>query len=190
MKFYLLKQDILTYFPPVNPMITNVYEETYTSYKNYKSFSPLKVLQNKDIYSPEILKTLQHLRILLRSNINDERFIYELNLLVDSWGNSGYYNKSILNPTLISLISKINKEYTNNKLLLEEKLQKKLEKEMEMMKEGEKLTLDYQLSKLSDDLTNFKIKTNIQKSPRTVTKGIRKSKKRPSLQLDLSNLKL
>ena len=101
-------QKIMNYFPPVNPNIENVLYEADTTYTAYKATSPLKAPAKGEIYSPDILINLRTLRILFNSDITNERFIYELNRLVEAWGPGGYYGKNILNTSLLDLINKMN----------------------------------------------------------------------------------
>jgi len=185
-QFDILQEKILNYFPPVIVNILNIYEETMTSYNTYFAIIPLKHLNNKDIYAPEILKTLQSLRILLRSNLSKSRFVYELNLLNSSWGKDGYYQKSILKQELVDLIKKINIVFLN-----EEK-----EKQYEIMKYAEELSLNYKLNDINNDLLNLKLNKNFTKIPNKSRSSISKNKKlkknivSKEYDLDLSNLKI
>ena len=60
----------------------------------------------KDKFSVKIVSDLRGSKY-----INTEKFIYELNRLVQAWGPTGYYDKNILNSSLLDLISKINIKY-------------------------------------------------------------------------------
>ena len=145
-------EKIMMYFPPVNHIIENVYDETNTSYINYNSLSPLKHLNNGEIYSPDILNNLKTLRILLNSGISSERIVYELNKLNSSWGLGGYYNSSILNSSLVELINKINLEY---------------EKELELINYSKDIVFDYELGDLQKNIKNLNIKNNLPKNVNT-----------------------
>ena len=136
-------QKIMNYFPPVNPNIENILYEADITYTTYKSISPLKVPEKGEIYSNNILNNLRTLRILLNSDITNERFIYELNRLVQAWGPGGYYNKNILNPTLLDLINKINIKY---------------QKQQELINQANKITLDYEIHQLENDISDISIK--------------------------------
>lgn len=190
--FDILREKILNYFPPVSMNIINIYEEMITSYNTYVADIPLKHLIHGEVYSPEILKTLQTVRILLRSTLDKARFIYELNLLVKSWGKDGFYKKSILKQELVDLIKKIHIVYFNE------------EKERENMKYAEEISINYKLNNLSDELTNLKFKNNITKlpnRPRTIINKNKDNNKNKNFKktifinnqmndLDLSNLKI
>lgn len=141
-------QKIMNYFPPVNPNIENVLYEADTTYTNYKATSPLKPPEKDEIYSPDILINLRTLRILLNSDITNERFVYELNRLVQAWGPGGYYDKNILNRNLLDLISKINIKY---------------EKQKELLQEGQQMTLDFQMKQLEDDISGISFKNKSSK---------------------------
>jgi hypothetical protein len=142
-------EKVMIYFPPVNQNIENLYIEAENSYKLYNSTSPLKQINIKgEIYSPDILSNLRTLRILLNSNLSKERFIYELNRLVEAWGVGGVYNKNILNSSLVDLISKINLKY---------------EKELEFIKEAERVSTEYDLNQLEDDMKSVSIKNKPSK---------------------------
>lgn len=141
-------QKIMNYFPPVNPNIENVLYEADTTYTSYKATSPLKPPAQGEIYSSDILINLRSLRILLNSDITYERFIYELNRLVQAWGPGGYYNKNILNSSLLDLISKINIKY---------------EKQKELIQEAQKMTLDFQMKQLEDDILGISFKNKSSK---------------------------
>jgi hypothetical protein len=167
-QFDILKEKILNYFPPVSGNILNVYEETIISYNTYFSIVPLKHLINEDVYAPEIVKTLQTLRILLRSNLDNNRFIYELNLLNSYWGKGGYYQKSIIKQDLIDLIKKINIVFIN-----EER-----EKEKELMKYAEEVSINYKLNNINNDLLNLKLKNNSTKIPSRSRQIIYKNKQK------------
>ena len=138
-------QKIMNYFPPVNTNIEDVLLEADTTYTVYNAISPLKQITTDEIYSPDILINLRILRILLNSNITTERFIYELNRLVQAWGPSGYYGKNILNPTLLELINKANIKY---------------EKQKELIQEAQKMTLDFQMKQLENDISDISFKNN------------------------------
>lgn len=155
-------QKIMNYFPPVNPNINNVFYETDMTYTMYNAISPLKMLSKEEMYSLDILINLRTLRILLNSNITNERFIYELNRLVQAWGPGGYYGKNILNTTLLDLINNINVKH---------------EKQKELIQEGQKITLDFQMKQLEDDISNISIKN-------------KSSKKLNMKDLDLSKLSI
>lgn len=141
-------QKVMNYFPPVNPNIENVLYEADTTYTTYKATSPLKTPSKGEIYSPDILINLRTLRILLNSNITSERFIYELNRLVQVWGSGGYYGKNILSSSLLDLINKINIKY---------------EKQKELMQEAQQITLDFQMKQLEDDITGISFKNKSSK---------------------------
>uniref|UniRef100_A0A6C0LGX8 Uncharacterized protein n=1 Tax=viral metagenome TaxID=1070528 RepID=A0A6C0LGX8_9ZZZZ len=141
-------QKIMNYFPPVNPNIENVLYEADTTYTTYKATSPLKQPVKGEMYSADILINLRTLRILLNSDITNERFIYELNRLVQSWGPGGYYGKNILNTTLLDLINKVNIKY---------------EKQKELMQEAQQMTLDFQMKQLEDDILGISIKNKSYK---------------------------
>ena len=141
-------QKIMNYFPPVNPNIENVLYEADTTYTAYKATSPLKEPAKGEIYSPDILINLRTLRILLNSDITDERFIYELNRLVQAWGHSGHYDKNILNSSLLDLIHKINIKY---------------EKQKELLQEAQQMTLDFQMKQLEDNISDVSIKNKSSK---------------------------
>ena len=175
--FDILKAKILNFFPPVNINISDVYEETARSYSMYSSNIPLKYLISDQVYAPEILKTLQTLRILLRSNIDNNRFIYEINLLNMSWGKGGFYSKSIIKQELIDLIIKISKVFMDE----EYKKQLKLEQEKDMIKYANEVTMDY----ISDNLNNMFNATTISKN------NIKKkliSKRKREIKNNLDNL--
>ena len=155
-------QKIMNYFPPVNPNIENVLYEADTTYTTYKATSPLKQPEKDEIYSAHILINLRTLRILLNSDITNERFIYELNRLVQAWGPEGYYGKNILNSSLLDLISKINNKY---------------DKQKELMQEAEQMTLDFQMKQLEDDISGISFKN-------------KSSKKFNSKDIDLSKLRI
>ena len=140
---------IMNYFPPVNPNIENVLYEADTTYTTtYKAISPLKPPAKDQIYSADILINLRTLRILLNSNITNERFIYELNRLVEAWGPGGNYSKNILNSSLLDLISKINIKY---------------EKQKELIEEAQQMTLDFQMKELEDDISGISLKNKSSK---------------------------
>ena len=141
-------QKIMNYFPPVNPNIENVLYEADTTYTAYKAISPLKRPAKGEIYSSEILINLRSLRILLNSDITNERFMYELNRLVQSWGPGGYYGKNILNSSLLDLINKINIKY---------------EKYKELLQEAQQMTLDFQIKQLEDDMSDISFKNKSSK---------------------------
>ena len=141
-------QKVMNYFPPVNPNIENVLYEADTTYTTYKATSPLKTPSKGEIYSPDILINLRTLRILLNSNITSERFIYELNRLVQVWGSGGYYGKNILSSSLLDLINKINIKY---------------EKQKELMQEAQQITLDFQMKQLEDDISGISFKNKSSK---------------------------
>ena len=141
-------QKIMNYFPPVNPNIENVLYEADTTYTIYRATSPLKQPEKGEIYSADILINLRTLRILLNSDITNERFIYELNRLVQAWGPEGYYGKNILNSSLLDLISKINNKY---------------DKQKELMQEAEQMTLDFQMKQLEDDISGISFKNKSSK---------------------------
>lgn len=141
-------KKIMNYFPPVNPNIENVFYEADTTYTTYKAISPLKQPSKGEIYAVDILINLRTLRILLNSNITNERFIYELNRLVQAWGPGGYYGKNILNSSLLDLINKINIKYEKNK---------------KIMQEAEKIGLDYQMKELEDDISGISFKNKSYK---------------------------
>ena len=153
-------QKIMNYFPPVNPNIENVLYEAETTYTTYKATSPLKLPAKGEIYSADILINLRTLRILLNSDITNERFIHELNRLVQAWGPGGYYSKNILNSSLLDLIGKINIKY---------------EKQKELVQEAQQITLDFQMKQLEDDISGISFKN-------------KSSKKLNVRDLDLSNL--
>jgi hypothetical protein len=141
-------QKIMVYFPPVNPNIENVFYEADTTYTAYKAISPLKSPAKGEIYSSNILIDLRTLRILLNSDITNERFIYELNRLVQAWGPGGYYGKNILNSSLLDLINKINIKY---------------EKQKELIQETQQIILDFQMKQLEDDISGISIKNKSSK---------------------------
>ena len=141
-------QKIMKYFPPVNPNIENVLYEADTTYTTYKATSPLKPPEKDEMYSPDILINLRTLRILLNSDITNERFVYELNRLVQAWGPGGYYDKNILNPNLLDLINKINNKY---------------EKQKELMQEAQQMTLDFQMKQLENDISDISFKNKSYK---------------------------
>ena len=141
-------QKIMNYFPPVNPNIENVLYEADTTYTTYKAISPLKPVEKGEMYSPDILINLRTLRLLLNSNITNERFIYELNRLVQAWGPGGYYGKNILNYNLLDLINKINIKY---------------EKQTELIQEAQQIALDIQMKQLEDDILGISIKNKSSK---------------------------
>ena len=141
-------KKIMNYFPPVNPNIENVLHEANTTYTIYNATSPLKIPIKGEIYSPDILINLRTLRILLNSDITNERFIYELNRLVQAWGPGGYYGKNILNSSLLDLISKINIKY---------------EKQKELLQEAQQMTLDFQMKQLEDDISGISFKNKSSK---------------------------
>ena len=165
-EFDILQQKILNYFPPVNLNIDDVYEEILTTYNRYCSIKPLKNLVDKEIYAPEILKTLKNFRILLRSELINERFIYEVNLIVKLWGKEGFYKKSILKSELVDLISKINIVYAKEKeMKMEMKMEKEkeMEKEEELMKYANETTLNYEIESLNNGLFNLDIMSQFSK---------------------------
>lgn len=187
-EFDILKEKILNYFPPVDIHKINtydnlIYEETVQSYEKYFAIIPLKHLINEEVYAPEIIKTLQTLRILLRSNLDNNRFIYELNLLVSAWGKGGYYKKSILKQELVELITKINKLFIHNQL-------EKLKHEEELMKYAEIISVDYNLQHEFEKVTLLpKTKKNISPSIVKNNKQKRSKKKIPTFNdVDLFNL--
>jgi len=196
--FFILKQKILNYFPLVHLDIPNIYEEHEYSYNKYHSFNPLKYTHDEQ-YSPDIMQNLQTLRMLLRSNISNERFMYELNMLNNSWGKGGYYGHSILDKEFVNLIHKINKDYVSEleyeRKIMEKQLENEIKKEREfnlkirqqqeeMIKHANKVTVDYELDQLNNEMLNFNIKYRALKLPRG---GINKNKKN---ELDLSKLKI
>ena len=136
-------KKIMNYFPPVNPNIENVLYEADTTYTTYKATSPLKPPAKDEIYSPDILINLRTLRMLLNSDITNERFIYELNRLVQAWGPGGYYDKNILDSTLLDLINKINIKY---------------EKQQNLIQEAQEIGLDFQMKDLEDDISGISLK--------------------------------
>ena len=142
-------EKVMLYFPPVNPNIENLYIEAENSYKLYNSISPLKQINIKgEMYSLDILSNLRTLRILLNSNLSKETFIYELNRLLEAWGPGGVYNKNILNSSLIDLITKINLKY---------------QKELEFMKEAERISTEHELIGLEGDMKSISIKNKPSK---------------------------
>ena len=141
-------QKIMNYFPPVNPNIENVLYEADTTYTTYKAICPLKPPTKDEIYSADILINLRTLRILLNSNITNERFMYELNRLVQTWGPGGYYDKNILNSSLLDLINKINVKY---------------EKQKQLLQEAQQMTLDFQMKQLEDDISDISFKNKSSK---------------------------
>lgn len=146
MNYYNNSNDykkLMNYFPPVNPNIENIVEETDYTYIMYNAISPLKPPPKNEFYSLEILINLRTLRLLLNSNISQERILYEINRLIKAWGPGGYYDKNILNSSLLELINKLNISY---------------QKEQDFIKEGEKLTYDYQMKQLEDDISGISFK--------------------------------
>ena len=141
-------QNIMKYFPPVNPNIENVYLEADNTYTSYNAVSPLKPISVKgEMYSIDILTNLRTLRNLLNSDIASELFIYELNRLVSAWGHGGIYGENILNSSLLHLINKVNI---------------KQEKQIELMQDAQKIVLEHQMKELEDDIKgiSFKHKSN------------------------------
>ncbi len=202
--FIIIKNKILSYFPPVDPNIDNIYYESVDSYNKYSSLNPLKPL-NDGVYAPEILKTLQTLRILLNSNIDNARFLYELNIFSRSWGKDGYYKKSILNERLVNLIFKMNEEYMHEMELQREREEIKMRKELQkrinfqqqqdMIKYAENISVNYELDKLNDDLVNtLTLKHRAPKLPSKKLSGIHKKKiskrENPEYNLDISKLNI
>ena len=174
-QFDILKEKILNYFPPVDIKIQTyehlIYEETTHSYEKYFAIIPLKHLINEDIYAPEIIKTLQTFRILLRSNLDNNRFIYELNLLVSNWGKGGYYQKNIIKQDLTDLIKKINIVFINEEAEKEREKERKKEREKErerekeLIKYAEEVSINYKLNDINNYLLNLKLKNNFTKIP-------------------------
>lgn len=150
-------QNIMRYFPLVNPNILDPHQEveyTYTTY--YSSEFPLKPIKSKDeSYSDDILINLRTLRILLNSNLSEERFLYELNRLNDSWGPEGFYDKSILNSSLVKDINKINKEYQK---YLEHQKQLEYQKQLEIMELSRDIVLEHQMKELEGDIKRITFK--------------------------------
>jgi hypothetical protein len=138
-------QKIMKYFPPVNTNIKDLYQEAAYSYNYYNSMSPLKPPQKNTLYSSQIISNLYMLRILLNSNITPDRFLYEINKLVQAWGPGGLYDKSLLDTNFINLISKINT-----------KVQKQIQKEKELIDYAEKYNIESLTQNLSD--VSFKYK--------------------------------
>ena len=132
---------IIKFFPPVNNGILNTIEETVSSYTDKYNF-PLKKLLEGLMYSPEVYYKLRMLREVLNSNIEPERFIYELNKLVSAWGPGGVYNENILNSALLDAINIINiKEM----------------KTLEFMEESKPIVYKKQLDDLENELGNISI---------------------------------
>lgn len=187
-EFDILQQKILNYFPPVNLNISEVYEETTQSYETFMALIPLKHLINDAVYAPEIIKALQTLRILLRSNLDNNRFIYELNLLVTYWGKGGYYRKSILKQELVNLISKINIVHIHNEL-------EKQKHEEELMIYAEQVSIDYTLDNLHSKFEKVTLSPNPKNKIRLslIKKKFKKKIKRnipPFNEFDLLNLSI
>lgn len=163
-------KTIMEYFPPVNPNIDNVYFEAQNTYTQYKALNPLKTPPSGELYSPDIFINLRTLRILLHSNLSIEQFVYELNKLERSWGSGGFYDKSILNPSLVELIHK----FTN-----------KIQKQKDIMSESQQIVLDYNIKELENQMNqiNFKYKPShktsikdLDMSKLSISKSIAKKK--------------
>lgn len=221
-RFYYFKKQILNYFPPVTPKkympktMSNIpyeYDEMVFTYNKFEAINPLIELDTSkdEMYSPDIIQNLQTLRKLLNSNINNERFMYELNLLVKSYGEGGYFDKSILKKTLVSLICKLNNEYVMDlnmkRMFLQQHLSEEMNKEKEfnnsirngnntiqnqqdLMQHAQNITYNYQLDQLSDDFSNIGIKFRAPKPKLLTSRGIKKGKDKKDTKpfLDLSSL--
>ena len=136
-------KDVMSYFPPVNPNISNILYEAETTYLQFKSNNPLKAPPKDEFYSADILSNLQQLRIILNSPISSERFIYEIQKLLNAYGPGGLFNKSILNPDLVTLIHKTISNYN---------------KSLELIKESEIVGLQSNLDDLTKNLGYVSIK--------------------------------
>lgn len=132
---------IMIFFPPVNNGILNPIEETNSSYTD-KYNIPLKKIPGGFMYSPEVYYNLRMLREVLNSNIEPERFIYELNKLVSARGPGGVYNENILNSSLLDAINIIN--------IKEMKM-------LEFIEESEPGVYKKQLEDLENELGNISI---------------------------------
>jgi hypothetical protein len=172
---YIDYQKIMKFFPPVNPNIENVLYEAENTYTSYNAISPLKPLINGELYSPQILDNLRTLRILLNSNISEERFIFELNKLIQAWGPGGYYNKNILNISLLELVDKINIKY---------------QKQQDLIKEGQNVTLDYQIKQLEDSIADISIKNKSLKKLKSKDLDLSKLSINKSIKKRLKNKKI
>lgn len=157
-------ENIMRYFPPVNNQIKDIYAEANSSYLIYNSLNPLKTITKDEMYSLDILMNLQTLRILLNSDINQDRFIYELNKLVKVWGPGGYYGGGILNSKLLDLINKVNM---------------KIAKQQEIIEESKNIVADYQMNELTNKLSDVSLKNLIKINKGDISK-----------QFDLSKLNL
>lgn len=131
---------IMHFFPPVNNTIENPYMEAVQSYNVYKATSPLKPPEKDLMYSEQIMYDLRMLRILLHSNLTQERFLYEINKMYEVWGPIG---RNILNKQFVDLFNSIKQK--------EGKLQ-------ELMKEGSSVATDYELGQLEQQLDDFTFK--------------------------------
>ena len=138
---------IMKFFPPVNPNIIDSLEEASISYNNNFIF-PLKLLPYNMAYSPEIFNNLRMLRILLNSDLEQERFIYELNKMVNAWGPAGVYGENIINSNLLDSINIINIKETKM-------LEMKNIKEKEIMEESKPFIYEQQLKDLENQLENI-----------------------------------
>lgn len=220
-RFYNLKEQVLKYFPPVTSQkdmpitISNIpyeYDEIVFTYNIFEEATYPLDTSNIQMYPLDVIQNLQTLRKILNSNINNERFIYELNLLVKSYGEGGYLKKSILNKTLVSLICKLNNEYVMDlnmkRMFLQQHLSKEMNKEREfnsnirnnngnntiqnqeaLMQHAQDITYNYQVNQLSDDFSNIGINFRAPKPRLLTSRGIKKGKdKKDKSILDLSSL--
>ena len=131
------QKDVLTFFPPVNELITNPYQEAEYSYSYFNSISPLKNPQANQHYSIEILYDLQTLRKILNSDISQERFLFEIEKLINAWS---YYGRNILNNNFLTVAYKFINIENKNK---------------ELIKEAENVTSDYRLNEMEKELSKI-----------------------------------
>ena len=132
-------KEILRYFPPVNNLIQNPYQEAEYSYKFFNSLSPLKNPEPNQYYSIQILNDLQTLRQILNSAINEERFLFEIEKLINAWG--PYSNgRDILNRKFLNIAN----------VFIEKENKKK-----ELIEEAQNITTDYRLNQLEKELSSI-----------------------------------
>ena len=168
-------KNIMQYFPPVNYNINNLYQEAQYSYQLYNAKSPLKNPEPNQMYSPQILNDLKTLRILLNSNLSFERFVYEINKLVNAWGPISLNGRNILNNKFLELINKINEKEMKKKYLMEEAQEMAMEHNIKnLMNELSDISFKPTKPKLKDiknfDLSSLKLSDSKSIKKKSITK--------------------